>query len=252
MPIVAESARSYTPYRKIERPGSYKLVNVSDLHVPYHLERGLDTVYEYAKTCDGIVINGDVLDCSNASRFPVYEVDSVFHSYSQAVEIMAKLKDLYNDVFVVAGNHDLRYERMLRKNRIFAEFVEVFGGCDILEKACIEAGVLYSRNGFKINDVIFFHPDNYLSSTLGTARKTVEHMLQYNDNFKAVSIGHTHQLAYGYHMGKLMFESGKLCARMPSERMSHNLNLKHTTPGFIVFDFSDMVLTSFTFVEVGG
>lgn len=242
----------YAPYITVEKLGRYRIVNISDLHIPYQSEDGIKTVLQYADENTGLVINGDVLDCTNASKFPAYAVDDLLGSYITAVQILGQFKDAFEEVFVVAGNHDLRYERMLRRNRLFAELAEIFGGCDLLAKICAEAGVTYSRNGFRINDVIFFHPDNYLSTTLGTSRKVVEYMLQFEPDYKAVSIGHTHQLGYGRHFGKLMFESGKMCELTPHEQVSHNVNLKYSPIGFIVFTFTDCKLTSYEFVEVGG
>lgn len=236
----------------VERSGTYSLVNVSDLHVPYLNVKAFEYMLKFAeKNCAGIVINGDVFDAGNASRYEHYAVDRLLESYSQVVALLQECAKVFKDVFVTAGNHDLRYERMLRRNLVIAELADLFGGFDILERACNEANVKYFRNGVKVNDVIFFHPDTYLSTPLGTARKTVEHMLQYRDNFRAVSIGHTHQLAHGEHLGRLMFESGRMCMITPWEVASHNLNKKYTRTGFVVFNFENCNMTSYTFCEWG-
>lgn len=246
---MTNSVETYKPYKVVNRAGEYVLVNISDLHVPYVSTKALDAVFELE--ADGIVINGDVLDAGNASKFSHYEVDSLLESYSAVVRLLKEFKDRFKDVFVVAGNHDLRYERMLRRNLVLAELADVFGGLDLLEKACFEAGVNYSRNGFKINDAIFYHPDTYCSTPLATARKALEYMIQFSDDFKLVSIGHTHQLGFGRHLGKLIFESGKMCNITPWERASHSLHTRHTPLGFIVFSFEDCVTRAFTFVEAG-
>lgn len=240
----------FKPYREFVRTGRYRIVNISDLHMPYVSEKALDRILGSPEG-DAIVVNGDVFDCSNASSYPIYQVEDFASTYGQVVELLSQLKRIYSEVFVTAGNHDARYEKMLRRNRVLAEFIDILGGCDILEKACDEAGVTYCRNGVAINKLVFFHPDNYYSVPLGTARKTLDYMIQFDGSIVGVSIGHTHAMGYAEYKGRLVFESGKVCRRLPYELFSHNLNLNNTRLGYIVFEFNGGQLESYKFVDLG-
>ena len=241
----------YKPYCELTLTEDFKLVNCSDTHLPYVSKKALDDLLRNRYDADYVLINGDVLDCANPSRHEIYKVDQLATTYGMAVEMLTELSKVYKKVYVCAGNHDLRYERMLRRNVVTSELLDVLGGADILERICDEAGVEYSRNGFKINNVAFFHPDTYLRTPLSTARRALEYLLQFDTDLTAVSIGHTHVLGHCEYQGRLLFESGKMCGRLPYELWNRNLNWHYTRLGYIVFEFRNSNLASYTFVDLG-
>ena len=90
-----------------------KLLVVGDLHIPFHDVNAIKTTFRYAKEqgCDGILLNGDVMDFHFASRFLR---DPRYRDAKKEIDIgLQFLESLRNympqsRIYYKIGNHDQR------------------------------------------------------------------------------------------------------------------------------------------------
>lgn len=95
-----------------------KLLVLSDIHLPYHNVQSIELAVEYGlkNGANGILLNGDTLDCHTLSK---YEKDPRKRTFSQEIEsgreLLAFLRHTFDGVpiYFKMGNHEERYERFL-------------------------------------------------------------------------------------------------------------------------------------------
>lgn len=91
---------------------------ISDLHVPYHNNEAISAALEYGKEqkVNTILINGDLIDFHQASRF---EKDpnarNIKEEFDTARAMLEYIRHMFPDAKIVwlKGNHDVRYEHWL-------------------------------------------------------------------------------------------------------------------------------------------
>jgi len=97
-----------------------KLVIVSDIHFPHHDPQTLEAVSDRLDADTALYINGDALDCYEASRFDkkptVPKMKEEFEMFAKWVQSI-KAKRIYYKI----GNHEERWEKSANKT-IFAMF----------------------------------------------------------------------------------------------------------------------------------
>lgn len=97
-----------------------KLVIVSDIHFPHHDPQTLEAVSDRLDDQTALYINGDALDCYEASRFDkkptVPKMKEEFEMFAKWVQSI-KAKRIYYKI----GNHEERWEKSANKT-IFAMF----------------------------------------------------------------------------------------------------------------------------------
>jgi predicted phosphodiesterase len=97
-----------------------KLVIVSDIHFPHHDPETLEAVSDRLDADTALYINGDALDCYEASRFDkkptVPKMKDEFEMFAKWIESI-KAKRIYYKM----GNHEERWEKSANKT-IFAMF----------------------------------------------------------------------------------------------------------------------------------
>jgi predicted phosphodiesterase len=98
--------------------GHSKLLLLADIHLPYHSITAVTAAIEEAKKekVDGVLINGDLLDFYQLSR---YEKDPRKRSFAHELEDGRKFfsilqKELKCKIYFKLGNHEERYEKYLR------------------------------------------------------------------------------------------------------------------------------------------
>ena len=98
-----------------------KLLVLSDIHVPFHDPVSLKLALEYGRDhgIDGILLNGDVIDCYSLSRFQRslkyrnFEVER-----SRTIDLFEAIQKIFPGIpiFFKAGNHEDRLEAALQYN----------------------------------------------------------------------------------------------------------------------------------------
>ena len=94
-----------------------KWLVISDIHVPYHSRKALQLALEFGRdqACDGVLINGDLIDFARISRFednptlrhPLEELD-LTNRVLDAIEKVGAKK-----IVMKCGNHDARLPKYL-------------------------------------------------------------------------------------------------------------------------------------------
>lgn len=94
---------------------------VSDLHFPFHDEAAVKAQIEYGldRKCDGILINGDLLDCYELSRFDKKpNGPRLKEELGMAFEYLYALRCAFADapIYWKLGNHEVRLDAWLKRN----------------------------------------------------------------------------------------------------------------------------------------
>lgn len=123
--LVNSKATTYVPQPFQEISNNFvlhekKLVIVSDIHFPHHDSQTLEAVSDRLDDDTALYINGDALDCYEASRFDkkptVPKMKEEFEMFAKWVQNI-KAKRIYYKI----GNHEERWEKSANKT-IFAMF----------------------------------------------------------------------------------------------------------------------------------
>jgi predicted phosphodiesterase len=98
-----------------------------DTHIPYHNNGSIEEAIDYGiiKKIDSILLNGDILDCYQLSK---YQPDPRKRDFGQEIiafkQFIKVLKDTFNvPIYYKIGNHEERYERTMISR--CAEFLSV-------------------------------------------------------------------------------------------------------------------------------
>ncbi len=97
-----------------------KLLVLPDIHFPYHSKEALEMALNdgYKKNCNAILINGDGLDFYKGSK---YDQNRTYKDLYEEIEyfkiFLDELKESFDvPIYFKIGNHEERWERMLREN----------------------------------------------------------------------------------------------------------------------------------------
>jgi len=196
-------------------PSKLKNVGViSDTHIPYHNNPSIEEVINYfiIKKVDGILLNGDILDCYQLSKFQPDPRKRNFGeeilAFQQFVRVLKK--NVTSNIFFKLGNHEERYERiMITRCPEFLgiksfDFEEVLGCNDLDVKVIKDQRIIYIGNlpvlhgheiGMKYANVtpartLFLK--TYKSSLCGHLHRTSQHNEQSLDGkiISCWSVGH--------------------------------------------------------------
>lgn len=103
------------------------LLVLSDVHLPYHDAWALDEsiVYGIKKKIDAILLNGDIMDCYQLSKFNPDPRNRNFNQEIEAFKQFIKVlkENVSERIFFKLGNHEERYEKIMISRA--AEFLGV-------------------------------------------------------------------------------------------------------------------------------
>ena len=107
-------ANDYTPYIINQA----RTLVISDLHIPYQDNNAIELAIKYGleKKVDCVLINGDLLDMPNHSRFEKdWRMRSTFEEFEATRQFLQSLRKTFPKAKIVfkEGNHDDRWERWL-------------------------------------------------------------------------------------------------------------------------------------------
>jgi len=147
--------------------GHKKIGILSDIHLPYHnLEALTEAITQLKKEkVDGLLLNGDTMDCHHLSRFIKdpkkrdfkYELDSL----NQLFDVLEK--QLGCRVYFKIGNHEARYEHFLMMKAHELKGIEAFEFENIIKAK--ERGVQVIKSGqyMKLGGLNGIHGHEYPS-----------------------------------------------------------------------------------------
>jgi predicted phosphodiesterase len=171
-----------TEYNPFNIAGHKRIVIFSDIHVPYHSMSAITAALDYCKkeNPDALLINGDMLDCFQLSRFIK---DPRKRHFAEELRIFKELIDIFKKVlnckiYFKYGNHEERYEHFL-----FTKAKELVG----IDEFELENIIKARANGIEIINEFstgFFSPVNVArglflrgktSAIQGHSHQTSEH-----------------------------------------------------------------------------
>ena len=150
------------PHRKHDR-----LLILSDIHVPYHNPAALDAALYYGQDhkANGILINGDFLDCYAISS---YDKNPMNRRFAEELKMGKEILEVIRGAFPTAhmmyviGNHEERYEKYMFKKAPDLLGIDAFDmyqlldaghlGMDVVrDKSYIVAGKLTIMHGHEVS-----------------------------------------------------------------------------------------------------
>lgn len=148
--------------------GHKKIGILSDIHLPYHNINALTEAISQLKKIkvDGLLLNGDTMDCHHLSRFIKdpkkrdfkYELDSL----NQLFNVLEK--QLKCKIYFKIGNHEARYEHFLMMKAHELKGIEAFEFENIIKAR--ERGVQIIKSGqyMKMGHLNGIHGHEYPSA----------------------------------------------------------------------------------------
>lgn len=236
--------------------GVDRVLVLSDLHIPFHLEDDiLSIVNKYKDMVSTIIFAGDILDCFSVSSFPKDYHLPLTSELSIASNFLKKIDRLTPGVRKVLffGNHEYRFHRYLAKQD-FA--ISAFFDTNILN--ILKTGFTYRTvenkkktvfplpDSFEIvdswfyqyRDSIFAHPSNFSRVPMKTAHNTYLYFKNNGYDFNAVCIGHTHKLGNFFIGDTLVTELGCLCQTMDYANRG-NINYTPQSNGYGLYTYKN-------------
>jgi predicted phosphodiesterase len=105
------------PYEPFILKGHKRLAILSDIHIPYHSMAAITAALDFCKKekPDALLLNGDVLDCFQLSRFVK---DPRKRHFAEELRIFKEMMDIFKrefncNIYFKYGNHEERYEHFL-------------------------------------------------------------------------------------------------------------------------------------------
>lgn len=232
----ATGVYDYYKYINNQNGVATRILSISDIHFPFC--KPLSTFEEYVGVVDILQLNGDILDCTQLSKFPkMYRTNplqEMIGARQYLIDLIYMIKP--KKVLVTYGNHDLRLASYVAKN-IDNELSELFP-MTALDYIFVDGFVWYNRqNGerikyealqdvFKdsgididytgkwycqIGQTIFCHPKAFSSAILKTAERAMTFFRNEGVPFTSIVMAHTHRQG-SYMIGNTtLYEQGAAC-----------------------------------------
>lgn len=209
-----------------------KIVQINDLHIPFHDKNTLEVFYKFLKDVkvDKIIIAGDLLDFYELSTFdkdPMRKF-TIQEEIDKCYEVLKKLKEYCSEIHFIKGNHEDRLRRFLWKNPSLAS-IKVLELSKLLNLDTL--GIEYHDFEYVYRKFRFTHGTIVRQESGATAKAE---LLKYGGSMAS---GHTHRLAMYIKTDARgtvgAYEGGCLCELTP-EYIQGTPNWQQ---GFLVFDF---------------
>lgn len=148
----------YIPYKIRD----HKRIGIlSDVHIPYHSVHALTKAIEFCKKekVDAVLLNGDILDCYQLSRFckdpkkrHFAEELGVFKQFFDILE-----KELKCKIYFKLGNHSVRYQHFLFMKAKELIGIEEFEFENIIKARAKGIEIISDKTIVKINELNVIH-----------------------------------------------------------------------------------------------
>lgn len=174
--IIEVPARPYNPYNLppsdeseyLPYPitGCKRVGILSDIHVPYHNIESLTVAITELKKLkiDGLLLNGDSIDCHRLSRFVKDPKKRDFAGelalFKQLFEVLKK--ELNCQIYFKIGNHEERYNHFLMEKAHELTGIEEFSLENIIKARAEGIQVIGDKRVIKLNDLNGIHGHEYV------------------------------------------------------------------------------------------
>jgi predicted phosphodiesterase len=173
--FIMEKARPLNPYNIPESDEipfnpfiikGYKRIGViSDIHLPYHSITALTAAIDFCKKdkIDALLLNGDVLDCFQLSRFVKDPRKRNFAGELEQFEELMNIfeKQLKCQMFFKYGNHSERYEAFLFQKAKELIGVEEFDLDNIIKSRANGIKIIKDKRIIKVAGLNIIHGHEY-------------------------------------------------------------------------------------------
>jgi predicted phosphodiesterase len=171
--------RTRTPFKYIEKEnyepfvinGLKRIAVLNDIHLPYTDKDALITAIDWLKKVkpDGILLNGDIIDCYTLSRYLKdpkkrdfkYELDCLKNFFDDLIAIFGCR------IFYKLGNHESRYEHFLQMKMHELKGIEEFEFKNIIKAREKGIDVIESNRIIKMNSLNGIHGHEYFGGGSG-------------------------------------------------------------------------------------
>lgn len=250
-----------------------RILGLSDLHIPFNLS--IDTFKDYVGKTDILVLNGDLVDQQQISKFPkMYRVsimEELILGRQYIIDLINYIRP--REVVVIDGNHEKRFGAYLARN-LDSDLLELMP--DSSMDLIVETGfnhydkrnktktwyeplknvfdgveIIYANDWkYKIGQTWFIHPSAYSGGMLKTTEKAVNYFFRIDRNFEAIIMAHVHKLG-SYVQGNIyMYEQGCCCdidkldyanGRLQYPQQKGFIYVCQTTEGKLIYDKTKLV-----------
>ncbi len=211
-----------------------RILSISDLHVPFQLP--LETFRNYRGIVDVLVLNGDLIDLSQISKFKSVRrntpMDDIILTRQYIIDLIEYLNP--KEVYANYGNHEIRFYKYLSRNLdtdlsellpktpLDIIFTDGFNHYNHSERSKVwyeplnivfpDKKVVYTGNWYnQVGDAIFAHPLAYNSGILKTSERAMDYFLREGKDFKVLCMAHTHKSGE-FDIGAIrLYETGCCC-----------------------------------------
>ena len=243
------------PQKRIPDPKrDESIVNISDLHIPFHREDLLVKCVKTAKEqgCKIAVQGGDFIDCFAFSRFTKFKHINPEDEIKTADKVLQYLSSEFDEVIIIKGNHERRSYKYFAE-RVPSEFMFMVDW-DIMEN--LAKGYSNARchrqmlDGEPISffyqrgDAIFGHAETSSKTEGKPVKNFLDWLLNWKDRlglkpFKVVLENHIHQLSKFCTMNDITcFETGCLCETQ-GYAVDANIKYRPQRNGFVIIHQRD-------------
>lgn len=213
---------------------SRKILVMSCLHIPLWDEELVEKTLHDERDADGVVLNGDIMDCYSVSVWPKDRDISLVHEYNIAYDFVhARVARDFPWVLFVEGNHEVRLKSFLSQK--LDPNVQWLAQADLLQKIVDgerhfsdgkrivtkekpRTNIFYNPGQESFWDIvgftIFMHPLSYASAPMGTVVAAAEYMEHKRQHFDCVTMAHTHYQGKIIRDGRVLIETGCLANPM--------------------------------------
>jgi len=155
-----------TDYAPYVIKGHKRIGILSDIHVPYHSIESLTAAIKFLKNekIDGLLLNGDTIDCHRLSRFIKDPKKRNFKLELDTFKEMFSIfeKEFGCKIYFKLGNHEERYEHFLYEKAGELVGIEEFEFQNILKARAKGIEVIPDKRIMKLNDLNGIHGHEYI------------------------------------------------------------------------------------------
>lgn len=146
--------------------GHKKIGILSDIHVPYHSISALTAAIQYLKKqkIDGLLLNGDSIDCHTLSRFIK---DPKKRNFKDELEAFRQLfvvlkRELKCKIYFKLGNHEIRYQHFLYQKAGELIGIHEFEFESIISARAEGITIIGDKTVMKLNGLNGIHGHEYI------------------------------------------------------------------------------------------
>lgn len=211
-----------------------KILCLSDIHFPFARNDLLEAILDEHSDADICVLNGDIFEGYATSSFAKAKRISALVEYRCVHEFVKLCSEIFPEVYLVDGNHDIRSASDLKSNGFEKERSQILrpnlmariANGEVLD----ETGMLVDKLDFsnvhyqpreswyiRIGKTIFAHPWNKGGAAPGYTVTKVNKFFAnryHEDEYDSIVVGHTHKVYKGIINSKLLIEQGCLAGVM--------------------------------------